>query len=261
MMQISPLSDYATVGAASFGVSISVQCPREYASTISAQLPVNSKPLSDVDTEHRFSVTLDSPDGSLYAVKYRSMTKASLQPLDSALRILQKEMHLCVAEHARNYVFIHAGVVECKGLGIVFPGSSYAGKSTLVWSLLQSGARYYSDEYAVFDQHGSVHPFTLPINLRFAGSERQTVIPERAASDAIKPDLIVFARYRRDATWRPRMLRPAECLLQLIRHSIAIRRNPAFVLPVLGEISSQSRAYMGYRGDCQQIIDWLSLAR
>ena len=53
MMQISPLSDYATVGAASFGVSISVQCPREYASTISAQLPVNSKPLSDVDTEHR----------------------------------------------------------------------------------------------------------------------------------------------------------------------------------------------------------------
>jgi hypothetical protein len=218
---------------------------------------VNSKPLSDVGAEHRFSVTPDPADGSLFAVKYRSIIKAWRQPLNSALRSLQKEMHLCVAEHARNYVFIHAGVIDWNGIGIVFPGSSYAGKSTLIWSLVQSGARYYSDEYAVFDNHGSVHPFILPINLRFATNERQTVIPERAASNPIKPDLIVFARYRRNATWRPRMLRPAECLLQLIRHSIAIRRNPAFVLPVLREISSRSRAYMGSRGDCQQIIHWL----
>jgi hypothetical protein len=71
-------------------------------------------------------------------------------------------------------VFVHAGVVGWKGKAIVIPGRSHSGQSTMVAELVRAGASYYSDEYAVFDYRGRVHPFPKDLELRDCGAFRQT---------------------------------------------------------------------------------------
>lgn len=46
------------------------------------------------------------------------------------------------------------------------PGRTLSGKSSLVLALVKAGADYYSDEYAVFDGSGRVHPYSKPLSRR-----------------------------------------------------------------------------------------------
>ena len=71
-----------------------------------------------------------------------------------------------MAEFARRRVFLHAGAVAWNGLGIVIPGGTMSGKTSLVRELLQAGALYYSDEYAVLDDLGRLHPYPQPLGVR-----------------------------------------------------------------------------------------------
>ena len=80
--------------------------------------------------------------------------------VDEVFESLESDLRLFVAELAKHRVFVHAGVVGWKGQAIVIPGRSYSGKSTLVAELVRAGATYYSDEYAVLDARGRVHPFS-----------------------------------------------------------------------------------------------------
>jgi hypothetical protein len=122
---------------------------------------------------------------------------------------------------------------------------------------LEAGAIYYSDEYAVFDEEGMIHPFALPLHLRLASGDREFVAPARVGSIAVAPSVVAFATYRRGAVWQPRLLRPPELMLQLLRHSIGIRRNPSFVLPVLKKVSLRAHGFLGVRGDSREILVWL----
>ena len=81
---------------------------------------------------------------------------------DSLVRIL-------VAEFAPKNVFIHAGSVGWRGRAIILPGNSHFGKTTLVAELARSGAEYYSDEYAIIDEAGLVHPFARKLTMRENG--------------------------------------------------------------------------------------------
>src|SRR5205823_9671727 len=92
--------------------------------------------------------------------------------VDEVFDILESDLRLVVAEFARHRVFVHAGVVGWKGKAIVIPGRSFSGKSTLVAELVRAGATYYSDEYAVVDPQGRVHPYPKPLSLRENGAAR-----------------------------------------------------------------------------------------
>jgi len=96
--------------------------------------------------------------------------------LDLVFETFESDLRLFVAELAKHRVFVHAGVVGWKGKAIVIPGRSYSGKSTLVAELVRAGATYYSDEYAVLDSRGRVHPFYKPLELREEGKFTQTKI-------------------------------------------------------------------------------------
>src|SRR5262245_63118361 len=71
-----------------------------------------------------------------------------------------------VAQRSPQMLFVHAGVIGWRGVAIVIPGRSYTGKSTLVAELVRRGAVYYSDEFAVLDDLGMVHPYRRPLVLR-----------------------------------------------------------------------------------------------
>src|SRR5205085_11744707 len=111
-------------------------------------------------------------------VLYAGSTRVARDPaLERLLEAFEADLHLYIATASPNLTFLHAGVVGWKGRAIVVPGSSFTGKTTLVREMLHLGATYYSDEFAVVDRSGLVHPFPRPLGIRQRGAHVQTKHP------------------------------------------------------------------------------------
>jgi hypothetical protein len=182
--------------------------------------------------------------------------------LDWALKNFEWRLKAYLAEHARQRVIVHAGAVGWKGRAIVLPGASMSGKTSLVAELLRAGASYYSDEYAVLDMRGRVHPYPTPLQIR---DERTLIQTPRRARDlggamGVKPlpvGVIVLSQYRPGARWRPRRLSGGEAILRMVAHTVSARRSPGVVLPVLRQAVEKARAWMGTRGQARAVARWI----
>lgn len=182
---------------------------------------------------------------------------ARTRELDHAIEALQRDMNLMVGERARNRVFVHAGVVAFAGVAVMLPGRTLAGKSTLVAALVRAGATYYSDEFAVLDEDGLVHPFARPLSIRPHADERGVpVAAEELGGDIgtlpLPVGAVVFTRYREGARWRSRRLSPGRCVLGLIENCLSARYKPDFVLPVLQRVAEAAVAVTTQRGEATE---------
>jgi hypothetical protein len=154
-------------------------------------------------------------------------------PVGQTLERLVDDLQLSIALHARNEVFVHAGVVAWNGQAIVLPGRSRAGKSTLVEALVRAGATYCSDEYACVTADGAVAPFARPLHLR-TESGRRVIEPHTigsVATEPLFPGLVLFTRHVRGATFEPEIVPPAAAALSLFDNTIVAELQPdrAFV--------------------------------
>ena len=175
---------------------------------------------------------------------------------------LESDLRLFVGEYARHRVFVHAGVVGWKGNAIVIPGRSYSGKSTLVAALVRAGATYYSDEYAVFDAKGLVHPFAKPLEIRAEGefTQARVAVSELGGKSGKKPlpvGLVLMTGYKRGATWRPRKLSAGKGVLEMLFNTVSARRSPEKALSTLRQVTRQAEVLKGVRGDTSAIVDAL----
>ena len=164
-----------------------------------------------------------------------------------------------VAERAPDHLFVHAGVVGWDGRAIVMPGSSFAGKTTLVQAWLEAGATYYSDEFAVLDRAGRVHPFARPLAIRDGSTALTRRVPVAAlgAETGTTPlpiGLVLVTSYRVGARWRPRRLTAAPTLLALMRNTVAARGNPKHSMPILKQAVSGGAAFAGPRGEARTLV-------
>jgi len=135
------------------------------------------------------------------------------------------------------------------GNAILVPGRSGAGKTTLVRSLVEAGATYYSDEYAVLDREGRVHPYARrpSVRVRAGGKERHPV-PRTRGRGAVPVSLVVETRYRVKARWTPLALSPGEIVLALLANTVPARERPAEVLAVLARAAESARGIRSDRG-------------
>jgi hypothetical protein len=151
--------------------------------------------------------------------------------LEEALTVFESYLHLSVAALAARRTFVHAGVVGWGGKAIVIPGRSHTGKSALVAALVRAGATYYSDEYAVLDSGGRVHPFRRPLTVRSEdGAEQRRWVPDdpRSASAArpLPMGLVAVTAYRPGGRWRPRERSLGSGVLALLAYNVSARRRP-----------------------------------
>jgi hypothetical protein len=159
-----------------------------------------------------------------------------------------------VAMHARGGLFVHAAAVAWNGRGIVVPGRSRAGKSELAAALVRAGATYLSDEYAVLDDAGLLHPFPRRLRLR-----RTAVAPARTvaahelggttAAGPVPVGLIVSTTYRRGASWRPARMSCGECALALLGNAVIARLRPGHALRVIARTLDGATGLRGTRGE------------
>lgn len=182
------------------------------------------------------------------------VTLQTLQ-LGAALDELESRMQIYVAEMAHDRIFLHAGVVGLRGRAIILPGRSYAGKSTLVREFIRAGAQYYSDEYAVLDASGIVHPFTRPLTLRVDGGRQQKYPVESLgaipATTPISVGLVLIAPYRARAHWRPERLSTGQGLLELLGNTVPARRKPRAVMETLEAVVSSAPVFRVERGEAR----------
>lgn len=184
--------------------------------------------------------------------------------LELLLDAFEDHAKIQTAWRAQGMLFVHAGVVGWRGHGIVIPGRSGTGKTTLVRALIEAGAEYYSDEFALVDANGRVHPYARPLSIREAGSRGTRYTAEqlgaRIGTTPLAVGLIVSTEYRRGARWQPRLLSKAEAVLALMANTVAARRLPHETLPFLREAVLHARAIRSPRGGSSSVVSRLLAA-
>ena len=182
--------------------------------------------------------------------------------LDGVLASLEGDLRIYVAERARQRLFVHAGVVGWRGRAILIPGTSHSGKTSLVAALLRAGATYYSDEYAVLDARGRVHPFSVPLSLRDGpnGEVRKRLAEALGGSTGVAPlpvGLVVVTKYQPGARWQARPLSQGQAMLALLGHTVPVRRRPRSPLATLRKVVASAAVVKGVRGEAEQVCDAL----
>jgi len=168
-----------------------------------------------------------------------------------ALHVVDTRLRLAIALRAADRIFIHAGVVTLGERALLVPGRSFTGKSTLVAALIEAGATYFSDEYAVLDAEGAVCPYARPLSLRSPdGRSSESVRGEALGSPAPKGPaavaMVVATRHRPGAHWAPTPMPVGDTALALLSNAVAARSRP---IETMQAISAAARGALGWRGE------------
>lgn len=183
---------------------------------------------------------------------------AATPDLERVCDAFEVDLQLHISEAARTRVLVHAGVVGWRGRAIVIPGRTFTGKSTLVAALVRAGASYYSDDYAVLDSRGRVHPYPLPLSIRDEPTARGTrysveELGGRVGRSPIPVGLVVVSRYRKGARWRPRRLSAGEGVLALMANTVSARSRPEAAMNALRQVAGSATILKGVRGEAEQV--------
>ena len=193
-----------------------------------------------------------------YAVYTPDGVTLQTPELGNALDELESRMQIYVAEMAHERIFLHAGVVALRGRAIILPGRSFAGKTTLVCEFVRAGAQYYSDEYAVLDASGIVHPFARPLAIRIDGGRQKKYLAETlgavSGTEPISVGLVLLSSYRARAHWRPERLSRGQGLLELLGNAVPARRKPQAVMETLEAVVSSAPVFRAERGEARLAV-------
>jgi len=171
----------------------------------------------------------------------------------------EKDVDSYVASTSTAGFFVHAGVVGWKGRAIVIPGRSYSGKTTLVAEFLRRGATYYSDEFAVFDRRGFVHPFSRLLGVRMDSTDQQLrkAASEFGSATGLLPlpvALVILTEYKKSASWNPQAISAGRGVLGLLANSLAARSNPERAFGILTKATQKSCILLGVRGEANEVV-------
>ncbi len=164
----------------------------------------------------------------------------------SMMQFLIRVLDDAVIRNLRNLYAVHAGTVVWNGRAILLPGMSHAGKSSLVVELLRRGATYYSDEYALIDSRGQIHPYPRPVLVRNGRAFQQPVLPDEwqapVGREPVTAGWIFLVNYRAGGAWKVEPMEQSEAVFALLK-------NTPHVLAESHELLSFfHRAVLGVKG-------------
>jgi len=180
--------------------------------------------------------------------------EAEDQDISHVLERFESAVKMYVAEHAPEHVFVHAGAVGWQGRAIVIPGASMSGKTSLVVELVRAGATYYSDEYAVLDREGRIHPYPQALGIRGSDQFRQTKLDINSIGGTVgrtplPVQLIIVTQYEAGVVWVPKEISSGQSVLALLSHTVSVRRDPKTALSALQLAGRAGTCLSGSRGE------------
>lgn len=249
-----------------YGLRIGIRTDNEeILEQVKGRLPRGWKPARSPIVDNLYSIiapqTSRRSNLKRFNLLYRGIARlVKATDLDEVLRELDISINAYVASAARQRVFLHAGVVGWRGRAIVIPGKNFSGKTSLVTALLRAGATYYSDEFAVLDSRGRVHPYPWVLHVREEGasSPKEYSVEALGGEMGAKPlpvGLVLLCEYRSGAKWRPRPLSQGQAALAMLSSVLSTNHRPETVLPMLGRMVSGAKVLTGVRGEADEVVE------
>jgi hypothetical protein len=261
--KISPRRSRAPFGVPvlyeAFGVRFAVRVTPNLTERLQRILPVGSVQLTSEEktSDVRFSVRR-SPDGRHWRLLCGKTVMIETTFLLRVLSALQSQLADHVGRSVKNRIFVHAGAVAWKGRAILLPGDSYAGKSTLVATLLKMGATYYSDDIAVLDAEGRLHAYPRDLQLRneLNLQQRRTVAQIAGkktliGTEAVRVYAVVFAQYAESKSWKVEELSPGIAAMRGMRHTLTLKDDPARTMQTWAKVMENAIAWKWKRGEAR----------
>ena len=157
---------------------------------------------------------------------------------------IEGDLHHWIATYTKDFLFVHAGCVSWRDRAIVIPGRSYAGKTTLTRALLEAGAVYYSDDYAVIDTEGTIHAFPRQLRVRSESIGPSRLVDPVSSNwpvgrDPIRAGVVAALTYDAELGWHVATLSRGMGALSLLDNTVAARERPEDALRLM------SRAVLG----------------
>lgn len=262
---MSNAPDPCEVAFESYGVMAGLRVPnREVLDLVMRLIPSPWQVIDPAQVATWFAISPVEPgDGDPPSYGFQVFTNEKKErwvpTLDLLADAMESTLHLHVAEWATPWVFLHAGVVAIDGRAIVLPATSMSGKSTLVHALVESGATYYSDEYAILDTTGRVWPFRRALSLREGpfGEERRVPRNQGPEPGPIPVGLVAFLSYQEGAALDVRPITASEATMLGAMQSVGIRRFPERTMQAIITVTGSAARFEGTRGDYQEAVDWI----
>jgi len=246
-------------GVLAFGCSIYFEnaCPEvsdAFERYILPPLPRESVP----QPSHNMHLRVDRVDGSFRLAVDGVRVFSTPDTAELVLGVL-KVIDETVVYRLQSLKAVHAGAVVLENRAVLIPGSTHAGKSSIVAELLRRGATLLSDEYALIDEAGRVHSYPRPMLLRDSRMQQSPVLPSELGSTYAKGPVpvgwIMALEYRPSSDWSIQQVPQSEALMILLRNTPhAMAESPEMVDFFLKAVSA-AKCFTGYRGDAVQGAD------
>jgi hypothetical protein len=242
------------LGLEAFSVPIAISAPAQVLPRVETVLPPGWRKREPTDADHGFILRARSHGD--FRVEDETGSVSGSSDLQVALEVLDARLRACIALHAPEHVFVHAGVVGRADRAIVLPGPSFSGKTTLVAELVRRGATYYSDEFAVLDGEGLVHPYPKPLSMRLDGpsqTDRDLAEFGGVAGEVPLPiGLIAITQYVRGSRWDPQPLSAGQSVLSMLENTVPAQERPEQALATISRAVDSAVVLRGERGEAAE---------
>ena len=231
------------------GARIGLEMPDDALAQLTARIGFAAPKVTTMPSTLQYRST--SGNGCRTFERHDSLRDDRIEVIGSTIDAVVDDMHLSIALHATDDVFVHAGVVAWNGVAILFPGRSLAGKSTLVHELVRAGATYLSDEYARITSTGEIAPYPRPLQLRTVAG-RRLVDPHSigcVAEAPCAPGLVVFTHHRTGAVFEPVVVPPAQAALELYDNTVIAKIAPGRAIMAVARVARAAVSVRADRGE------------
>ncbi len=220
----------------------------------------------DYDSEKNVVSLITKASAELNGLYYNDEVAMEFEQIKDTLweYIGEKVLFILAINSLPSKFYIHAGAVGWNDFGVLLPGFSRAGKTTLTRDFIKAGADYFSDDCVILDNKGYLYPFPRPLAVRTDSDER--LIREAAyygaktAEDKMKLRLILFTEFEENSQWSPEPLTRGQAVMELMNNfytTSAIGLMPGEIIKSLNEITAQVEIYKGKRSDTKSVIEWV----
>jgi hypothetical protein len=227
----------------------------ELLARIEPMLPPQSRRRPRSSSQHRLGLLEEEND--VHSIYSDAICIHDAPGREYALMMMDAQIQGYVALEAPDYVFVHAGVVADGDRAIVMPGTSFAGKTTLVHALVEAGALYFSDEFAVIDENGLVHPYPKPLSIR--QDRAPTVdhpVEELGGTAGLGPlpvGMVIATRYRPGSSWQPSEVTGAAAALLLLEHAVPAQTRPEQTMRHIARAIAGATTLQSERGEADEL--------
>ncbi len=212
----------------------------------------STRPNGELDRIYR----LHERTGGKYSLVIDQQSAIDVLDLHLLGDLVEGDLHHWLATFTRGYLFVHAGCVAWRGRGIVLPGRTHVGKSTLTHALIESGATYYSDDYAVIDPSGAIWPFPRRLHIRpITAAPPHRIDPVtrewEIGRTAMRAVLVADLRFDREQGWAVERLSGGQGALSLLDNTVAARERPQDALRMMSNLMMGTVAIKGTRDSAE----------